>query len=476
MGNRIILHEPLRYENEEILINIVTVSPDSVPEGSTIVTVNEEPDEAFQSAKKDAEDEVASYLAWMNLGRTLEEPTKRVMELKPGYDGPVTLGKFASFAYGNPLNVKGYSQPPFFTLHNAFTAGTHDSLTWPHEKLRTPTFPKTLTKHMRESMTLDQRDLDIIAFIAHTPSSTPLALSILTGQDVENIMARLNMLTIAGFLYKDTNLDLPLFRATRYGMDAIQETTVSPKNKTSSVQWLKHNMICSLLAAELTRGRIQLDGEHYYRPLPLNAPPHGTNWGTPPLPHEGIIKEGRRMGENVVTDTQIRASFGAKKAQQNLTGKGGGKKLLDQVRATVNGYDGNGIPPEILNGNEYMLYVSGTSTLEGNEHPPDLVCKRPRVGTEPQSVAIEVELTAKSKGKTGSKEDSSKYYEDICRNTLSGPYGSLYYFCYSPRVADIIRIAMEKVEQEDNLHGTKGDRLHIVRLDNTLGNVELLKH
>ena len=411
-----------------------------------------------------AENEI---LASQALFGEMLDPMKRPDSLEPGIPYELSTGGLKSLFYGHPGNAN-LEQPPFLAPDLVtFTAGQNQTLDGWGSKPRVERRTQAESKHFRSKLYLDARDIDMLTFIGeHTPV-TPLALAVLTGQRIRDIVSRLYLLTVAGYVATDFSMDSPIYTLTALSVKML-ELDSSVKPKAPSLQWFKHNYLVTMLAAEFTRGRLELSGAGDFRPpvsKAVQVPKHGTYWGTKqPYDFEQEKENGRRKGENVVSENTLRSSFVTLKKKLKASSA---TSVLDTARAELEQWDGQGIPPELRKGNEAALYVANPIT--GKEHAPDMVLKRLRGNNEkPQSVCVEIEQTLKQK--QPGIDSSQEYYEILLTAILNqGVYGHVLYACMDKSVARVIKDAMEVVDKRANVGGEPGNRMHVIQLKPTLG-------
>lgn len=142
--------------------------------------------------------------------------------------------------------------------------------------------------------------------------------------------------------------------------------------------------------------------------------------------------EGIDTGTNVLTEPDFRNPQLFKEA---------GIIELSQTENSINEGMRNGatVTPELINFNQFTLVkkVNNTGTIKKDYlfHIPDLVIPVIRDNGKPQSIAVEIELSNKRYG----YEETMRRYRD------NNKYGSVYWLCNAPNIAESLRNAYEAV-------------------------------
>jgi len=245
------------------------------------------------------------------------------------------------------------------------------------------------TKKKPKNIRIVDRDIDIITYLFRVQYAYSYQAGRRFNTSAASIDQRLQKLSQHGFVTKERIAgSATAWKASTKG---LQIANLPHKDgKAIALGTAQHNIAVALLVAELESGSPDavdvLDVK---------------KWGEP-IPSMNRIDGGRRLssdyqnnvlsrGEMTVTEREIRSS-------QHM-GRTIGQDGIDyaELRLVCQLSSEYEDAPELVEGNERLFVVYGGGGKSG-EHIPDLVVPRPRAADgSTQSIAIEVELTPKSK-------------------------------------------------------------------------------
>lgn len=265
------------------------------------------------------------------------------------------------------------------------------------------------------------KDMNVLDFLCRFKFASVPSISIILGKSRKKTVERLKQLEDFGLVkeVKNSAAPVPIWRPTESAMIACGLSLKVLSDRSIKVSTLHHQMGVNHVAACLIAGVGN----------PLNLPdfPQRNRMG---------IRKRRMFGEQVVSEYQIRSSFG----QYRGFGMGGSqynpiviKKANEEWSRWMSSND-NTNSPEMRLGNEWMWTIVPQDASNLQQHYPDLVLKRPRLESGvATSVAVEVELSAKNEAS----------YSDVLRAYMSDNriYSKVVYVCGDNLIANMIERA-----------------------------------
>lgn len=339
-----------------------------------------------------------------------------------GYPRDVEIRPPALIVPNRPVYEVSKENPPseerWNEVRSRWTRGPQSSMKARNDRL---------AKELRESLVIDGRDTDMLFFLWRFRNTAPIIIAYLLDTPVTQVLARLRQLKRAGLVIESGTMGGPLFSISAYGARSLG--LIPLPTKEPSQQSFNHNTVVAMIAALAERG--ELNPFHEDKPVPSMRPPFPKwndedvfvpgAWGGPVS--ESDLADGLRRGFRCISELELRSAWSKWTKANDFTQE----QAYQAAKSELSNWDGRGLSPELMTGNEYLLQVQSGLTFE--EHAPDLIVKMPRGDNgEPQSLCVEVEMK--------SKKDGSEYYSQKFQDILlSGRYGEVHYFCPSASVA-----------------------------------------